>query len=319
MSAKIKTRSKFVVIRGGVPFKTCARCGALKLPAMYYPEPRRPLGVSRICKECTREQLAPHKEAADANRAEARRHCKELNRLKRITAPEPLNLLPGEVHPNLKAEAMREARAQFKTRTWESPKARRHEGLKNCSACGRTKSTLDYHRNYKSTDGLTRYCKACTALHNSASRHRKALKDARVVPVPELSLIMSLIRRAPVVPSQKATEAAQTRLGWINRHTVNFPDQEKRCSKCGIVHNLDMFNKKSTTRDGLHSWCKYCVRESAAGISHRRHTYGTRRPCVEILSPRVRLAFMGAFDAFAAPFSPLRKYLGGSDIDNMEK
>ncbi len=66
----------------------------------------------------------------------------------------------------------------------------------------------------------------------------------------------------------------------------------KSCSKCGVKKSLDEFYKRSSSRDGLHPWCKGCVafygkqyhqdkKSDIAGrkkyyyekVKHHRHTH----------------------------------------------
>lgn len=41
----------------------------------------------------------------------------------------------------------------------------------------------------------------------------------------------------------------------------------KQCSKCKEVKSLDEFYRQGVSKDGLHPWCKQCVKE----YSHKRH------------------------------------------------
>lgn len=49
----------------------------------------------------------------------------------------------------------------------------------------------------------------------------------------------------------------------LPKGTKNIPEGYKRCTKCGMVKKIDLFNRNSQSKDGLTTQCKECQKSNA--------------------------------------------------------
>jgi hypothetical protein len=122
----------------------------------------------------------------------------------------------------------------------------------------------------------------------------------------------TLARRSPV-PSHARTLRAQRYLDWIN---YNDYDQrhERRCKRCGLLHNIDEFYSHPETATGRVWTCRRCLDDIARGIPPRVHGVHVKPAC-KLIGNYERAAYLGAIDAFSKPFKPLK----ANDLGSSEK
>lgn len=59
--------------------------------------------------------------------------------------------------------------------------------------------------------------------------------------------------------------------------------ETKICTKCGRELSVDMFHKKSTSKDGLQNYCKECHNETVRKSYHKRKMKRNALDNVEII------------------------------------
>lgn len=75
--------------------------------------------------------------------------------------------------------------------------------------------------------------------------------------------------KAQPVPETPTTEKQETM-------EPNNNIEGKTCTKCGRVLPVTSFSKKSTSKDGLQSWCKECQNAASAEAHQRKKDDGTK-------------------------------------------
>lgn len=95
--------------------------------------------------------------------------------------------------------------------------------MKNCSKCKKNKNFDQFHKNIRSIDGHSSYCKQCSTEY---TRERRGSRRSY----------------------QKRSFISET---------------HKECTQCKTIKELSEFSKNSSSSSGLHSWCRSCMTNKA--------------------------------------------------------
>ena len=90
--------------------------------------------------------------------------------------------------------------------------------VKKCGKCGESKDTIDFHKDIRNKDGLTRWCKSCRSTYNKT----KCISNK------------------------------------TNHDIELGHSETKQCGKCGAYKSVSEFYKDYRSGDGITSWCKSC-------------------------------------------------------------
>ena len=128
--------------------------------------------------------------------------------------------------------------------------------MKTCTKCKAEKGAGEFHRNKRSSDGLTSDCKAC----------RKAYKKSRSFE-PRTEGTKTCSKCSEDKPVAEFGIHKRNRDGLKSqckacRNSRSFePRTEgaKTCGKCGECKDVTEFNRNKGSRDGLLSWCRACI------------------------------------------------------------
>jgi hypothetical protein len=111
-------------------------------------------------------------------------------------------------------------------------------GGKTCPQCSRTLSPEEFYRNARRADGLSFYCKRCSAERSEASRRKRGIQPRRQSSVP-------------------------------------VPEGSKWCPDCDKVKPLAEFARTRSRKSGYHSYCLPC--HTARGVETKDRLYGGNR------------------------------------------
>ena len=153
------------------------------------------------------------------------------------------------------------------------------EDLKQCSVCGETKGTDQFHRNAARADGLSSICTLCQKKRDAERRKKYLARDDSEIEMPEE-------QRCGECGEVKAAEAFSRNRGKKNglsnscrecktlaareRRSRNAsrpafqPVPEKKCSKCRLVKPAGQYALCRGAACGLQGMCRDCSRIDAA-------------------------------------------------------
>ena len=139
--------------------------------------------------------------------------------------------------------------------------------MKACRLCGIAKALTEFHKMYRTPDGLNTACKKCV---NQRERDRLANNpDYRA-------------------SRRKATKKMQQHYKAMNALKEELGIFEKQCSKCKQVLPVEQFMRCATEKDNCSTYCKPCIREADIGRKYRltieqhREMFETQQGCCAI-------------------------------------
>ena len=125
-------------------------------------------------------------------------------------------------------------------------------GLKRCNKCGKIKPLVEFHANKGSRHGILAKCKACAKQYQQENRERIKAYGVQYRIEHAVEIAERAARRYH--SSEKGIAAKKRR----EDRELLFIQGLKRCSKCGKVKALGMFDNSGSLRYGKDSKCKAC-------------------------------------------------------------
>ena len=133
------------------------------------------------------------------------------------------------------------------------------DSMKQCSECGEHKKLKFFANHRRCRDGLEKRCKKCIMKTSSARRRDNENRSPQEVAAAQLVLY--------------------------------GPSLLKECTMCGVEHKLSKFSKARKIHDGVHAFCKSCVktdnieRREANSVAYNALKNAPCGECEEIFPP----------------------------------
>lgn len=142
--------------------------------------------------------------------------------------------------------------------------------IKICSTCKISKTMDDYHRDKQTPDGFAYECKFCKKIRIKKHINKRIQENNYIMLVEKKCNICCVVKNIDEFSIQKSHPDGRgntckecnrglykdrvENLKYVEKITIN----EKKCGICGVIKNINEFNKNRMSNDNHDTKCKEC-------------------------------------------------------------